>query len=59
MFARIHAAFVRASFAKEEGQTMAEYGLIMAAIAIVAIVGFNALGLRVDSLIDEVTTALG
>ena len=58
MFARIHNAVVRAYIAKQEGQTMAEYGLILAAIAVVAIVAFQTLGGSVSSLLGEVNTEL-
>ena len=43
---------------EEEGQGMAEYGLILAGVAVVAIVGFKALGVEVDKLIDTVTSKL-
>ncbi|WP_270181366.1 Flp family type IVb pilin [Alkalihalobacillus sp. CinArs1] len=48
------AAFVR----EEEGQGMAEYGLILAGVAIVAVGAFNLLGGQVDALIDKVTAKL-
>jgi pilus assembly protein Flp/PilA len=35
---------VRIQLAREEGQTMAEYGLLIAFIAIVALVGITVLG---------------
>ncbi|WLR59255.1 Flp family type IVb pilin [Guptibacillus hwajinpoensis] len=40
---------------EEEGQGMAEYGLILAGVAVVAIVGIKALGVQIDSLVDSVT----
>jgi Flp pilus assembly pilin Flp len=43
----------------QRGQTMAEYALIMAAIAVVCIVAYNALGSGVSSKINDVTTDLG
>jgi len=43
----------------EEGQGMVEYGLIIALIAIVAIVGLRALGISVGGMFDSVGTELG
>ncbi len=36
------------------GQTMTEYALIMAAIAVVCIVAYNALGTTISALINNV-----
>jgi Flp pilus assembly pilin Flp len=58
MFARIHDAVVRAYIAKQEGQTMAEYGLILAAIAVVAVVAFQTLGGGISTLLGNVNTEL-
>ncbi|MGG2025712.1 Flp family type IVb pilin [Gottfriedia sp. S16(2024)] len=44
--------------AEEEGQGMAEYGLILAGVAIVAIVGIKLLGSEINTLIGKVTDAL-
>jgi Flp pilus assembly pilin Flp len=41
-----------------EGQTMIEYALILAAVAIVAIVGYLALGSAVTTLINNVVKCL-
>jgi len=40
--------------AREEGQTMVEYGLVLVSIALVAIVAYNALGGRVSAYIDTI-----
>jgi len=40
------------------GQTMTEYALILAAVAIVAIVGYLALGTAVSALITKVVADL-
>lgn len=40
------------------GQTMTEYALIMAAIAVVCIVAYNALGAQISTLIGTVTADL-
>lgn len=44
---------------EEKGQGMAEYALILVAIAIVCIVGFKALGNGINSKVEEVNTKLG
>ncbi len=41
-----------------KGQTMTEYALIMAAIAVVAMVAYNALGGAVVGIVNAVTAAL-
>lgn len=43
----------------EEGQGMAEYGLILGLVAIVAIVGLGLLGQGLDTMFDNVLAALG
>lgn len=40
------------------GQTMAEYALIMAAIAVVCIVAYNALGTTISGAVSNVTSDL-
>jgi Flp pilus assembly pilin Flp len=42
----------------QRGQTMAEYALIMAAIAVVCILAYDALGTGVNNLIGTVTADL-
>jgi pilus assembly protein Flp/PilA len=42
----------------ESGQTMAEYGLILAVVAIVALVAYQALGTSIATLINTVATSL-
>jgi Flp pilus assembly pilin Flp len=41
-----------------KGQTMTEYALIMAAIAVVCIAAYNTLGGKINTEIGSVTTAL-
>ena len=53
MFARIHDAAIRAYLPKEEGQTMAEYGLILAAVAVVAFIAFQALEDDITGLLNR------
>lgn len=43
-------AFVR----EEEGQGMAEYGLILAGVAVVAVVAYKNLGTKITSVITDV-----
>lgn len=43
---------------QEEGQGMAEYGLILAGVAVIAIVGIKLLGTEINTLIGKVTAAL-
>ncbi len=44
---------------REEGQALAEYGLILALVAAVGILALTALGLAVSGKLDEVTAAFG
>ena len=41
-----------------EGQTMTEYALIMAAVAIVVFVTYEVMGQDIGSLVDKLDTAL-
>lgn len=43
----------------ERGQGMVEYGLILALVAVVAIVGLRALGVELDGLFDGIVNDLG
>jgi pilus assembly protein Flp/PilA len=49
--------FVRAR--DEEGQALAEYGLILGLIAVVAIAALTALGVIIGVKLDAIRTALG
>lgn len=49
---------IRGFVREEEGQGMAEYGLILAGVAVVAIAAFTALGDEVKVLIGKVTGEL-
>ena len=44
---------------REEGQALAEYGLILALIAVVAIAALTALGLAISGKLDQITAAFG
>ena len=48
-----------ASLMDEEGQGMAEYGLILALVAIALLIGFTALSGGISGVLTRVTTAFG
>lgn len=56
MLSTISAALLRfvARFEREEGQALAEYGLILALIAVVCILALTALGLAVSDQLDDI-----
>ena len=43
---------------QEKGQTMAEYGIILAVIAIIAFAAVAAVGLDVDAVFDDIAAKL-
>jgi len=49
---------IRAYWKREEGQTMAEYGVVLAVITIAAIVAFTALSGGITNAINNVTAVL-
>ncbi len=57
MLARINAWVLRL-FAREEGQALAEYGLILALIAVVAIAALTALGLAISGQLNTISAAM-
>lgn len=46
-------------YKEEEGQALAEYGLILGLIAVVAIASLTLLGAAITGKLDAVNTALG
>jgi Flp pilus assembly pilin Flp len=50
--------YLRARFGVEEGQTMAEYGVVLAVIALGVVVALGALSGAISAAINEVTTFL-
>jgi Flp pilus assembly pilin Flp len=50
--------YLRARFVREEGQTMAEYGVVLAVIALTVIVAFTALSGGISNAINNVTAVL-
>lgn len=47
--------YVRQNWRKEEGQTMAEYGVVLAVITVGAIAAFTALSGGITNAINKVT----
>ena len=60
MLSNIAAALLRftARIKGENGQALAEYGLILALIAVVCIVALTALGLAVAGQLDAITAVM-
>ena len=50
--------YLRARLAREEGQTMAEYGVVLAVIALAVIVAFTALAGGITNAINNVAKLL-
>jgi pilus assembly protein Flp/PilA len=61
MFAKINEAVMRifVRYKDEEGQALAEYGLILGLIAVVAIAALTLLGTAVTGKLGSVSSALG
>ena len=51
-------AWVKTSLKKEEGQTMAEYGIILAVVAVLAIAAFVTLQGGITGVLTSVTNSL-
>lgn len=60
MLSTISTALLRlaARFEREEGQALAEYGLILALIAVVCIASLGFLGLAVAGQLDAITAVM-
>ena len=50
---------LRANWKKEEGQTMAEYGVVLAVITLAVIAALTFLGLAITGKLNDITTKLG
>jgi Flp pilus assembly pilin Flp len=50
--------FFRQNWRKQEGQTMAEYGVVLAVITVAALVAFQLLGNGISGAINKVTGML-
>ena len=57
MFSKISEALLQlmARFQREEGQGLTEYGLIIALVAVVCIVGLTALGVAINAFLGGVS----
>ena len=51
--------FFKLNLAREEGQTMAEYGVVLAVITVGIILALGALALAVSGKLNAVTSVLG
>lgn len=49
----------RAAFRREDGQTMAEYGVVLAVITVGIVVALTALALAISGKLGNVTNVLG
>jgi len=49
---------IRANWRREEGQTMAEYGVVLAVITVAALVAFTALSGGITKAINKVVAVL-
>ncbi len=60
MISMINEALLRlmARFQREEGQAMAEYGLILALIAVVAIAALQLIGTNVSDILNQIANGL-
>ena len=60
MLSKINEALLRfvARFEREEGQALAEYGLILALIAVIAVATLTALGLAISGTLGSITGSL-
>ncbi len=60
MLSIISAALLRfvTRFEREEGQALAEYGLILALIAVAAIIALGLLGLAIAGQLDAITAVM-
>jgi len=50
--------YAQSRLVREDGATMVEYGLILAVIAMVAVIGAVAVGLSTDTKFDEVKACI-
>ena len=56
---RPYVALLRAAATRQEGQTMAEYGVVLALITLAVVVVITTLGTQISTKIQSVVTALG
>jgi len=60
MFSKINEALLSivSRFEREDGQALAEYGLLLALIAVVCIAALTLLGLAIAGTLDSITGSL-
>ena len=60
MFSKINEALTAfvARFDREDGQALAEYGLLLALIAVVCILALTALGLAISGTLGSITGSM-
>ena len=58
MFASFWLEYVRQNWRKEEGQTMAEYGVVLAVITVGVVLAISALALAISGKLSSVTGIL-
>jgi pilus assembly protein Flp/PilA len=58
MIAAINRHFIRFNLAREEGQAMAEYGLILALIALIVIAAVALIGTDLNTKFNQIANAL-
>jgi Flp pilus assembly pilin Flp len=58
MYVNVRERLVRSARREVEGQTMTEYALILAAVAIVAYVTYQVIGQDIGSMVNKVDSAL-
>ncbi|HEX3807120.1 MAG TPA: Flp family type IVb pilin [Gaiellaceae bacterium] len=58
MFAAVTKQWIKLSLAREDGQAMAEYGIILALIAAVVIGAVTLLGTQIHTALNTVTGSL-
>ena len=57
-FATVALEWAKTNLKKEEGQAMAEYGIILAVVAVVCVVAFTALATGIGGTITNVVSHL-
>jgi len=58
MYVKANETLRKVSRTEEEGQTMTEYALILAAVAIVAYVTYQVMGQDIGSMVNKIDSAL-
>jgi Flp pilus assembly pilin Flp len=58
MYAKANECVLRRVAGRAEGQTMTEYSLILAAVAIVAYVTYQVMGQDIGSMVNKIDSAL-